>query len=117
FVFGIVSCPPVYLSVTFPYYFSFLSHFALLDLLSFPTRRSSDLHNTPFINWLIFYWLSISYSPVFARFSFQNSKKSFGSQSPKGDRKSTRLNSSHVSISSAVFSLTKTTRLTPHAAT
>src|SRR3712207_6931210 len=33
---------------------------------------------------------------------------------PKGDRKSTRLNSSHANISYAVFCLKKITHLTPH---
>src|SRR5438477_7996476 len=63
------------------------------DLHSFPTRRSSDLPSS----------------------SFRPPKPppSCGSQvsHPTGDRKSTRLNSSHMSISYAVFCLKKKTTL------
>src|SRR5699024_12213053 len=76
-----------------------------LVLLSFPTRRSSDL------------WRSLRYPPALVVSS------SFGSAlfgvfaagaalvggAAGADRKSTRLNSSHVSISYAVFCLKKKT--------
>src|SRR5207245_8500580 len=73
----------------------------------FPTRRSSDLSNPP--------RASLPYTPKFAdssgwmnkpknsRASKAKSPKTF----PSGDRKSTRLNSSHGSISYAVFGLKK----------
>src|SRR5437868_7263929 len=67
------------------------------DLHSFPTRRSSDLS---------------SRSPRERLCSCSNSRRlprtsSTTSSSSMRDRKSTRLNSSHVSISYAVFCLKK----------
>src|SRR5690625_7054297 len=86
------------------------------NLLSFPTRRSSDLgvadHNEDIMmkylegeeieeaelkNAIREATLSVDFFPVFAASAFKN----------KGDRKSTRLNSSHVAISYAVFCLKK----------
>src|SRR5699024_12319207 len=65
-------------------------------LHSFPTRRSSDLPH--------FWRVHIH--------SFRVGRRSSGDRrvSRRGDRKSTRLNSSHVSISYAVFCLKKKTR-------
>src|SRR5699024_12639301 len=60
------------------------------DLHSFPTRRSSDLHD------LGGHRLDIVQGPLFQ-----------GLGQDGVDRKSTRLNSSHVSISYAVFCLKK----------
>src|SRR5437762_10098575 len=76
---------------TGPFFLFFWNHVALLDLHSFPTRRSSDL------NWAC---SALRLSPA--------SPTSPASVSPrKLDRKSTRLNSSHRCISYAVFCLKK----------
>src|SRR5699024_12218793 len=76
------------------------AHGRLRGLHSFPTRRSSDLH------------VAIGhtrYSTTGAS-EWQNAQPTLG-DTPAGtvslDRKSTRLNSSHVSISYAVFCLKK----------
>src|SRR5207249_9230273 len=82
------------------------------DLHSFPTRRSSDL------------W--ISDTPITRKSSFMNASRSatlapvvaielddstlYPRDRAERDRKSTRLNSSHVSISYAVFCLKKKMR-------
>src|SRR5699024_12689636 len=78
--------------------FSFHSPPDHRDLHSFPTRRSSDLGHIPC-----------------SSFPFRGQMRRQGRPSPhtgRGladalDRKSTRLNSSHVSISYAVFCLKK----------
>src|SRR5437870_8962189 len=72
--------------------FPLASYRAYLSLHSFPTRRSSDLHRSPTgsRSWAT----ARTATPV----------------CPAGvrkDRKSTRLNSSHVAISYAVFCLKK----------
>src|SRR6266513_5080047 len=79
--------------ITVPSYFFFSPYGAHRDLHSFPTRRSSDLS------------------------SVRSLAHRGGLNAPRGflldldalasDRKSTRLNSSHVSISYAVFCLKK----------
>src|SRR5699024_11394193 len=83
------------------------------SLLSFPTRRSSDLSSST-LSWMI-------YDEAFQNFDIGRASAAatvllilllaltflqlkFGE---KKDRKSTRLNSSHVSISYAVFCLKK----------
>src|SRR5699024_12557014 len=79
-------------------------------LHSFPTRRSSDLNMTAPVRCL----------PGFARLPNISGIRSWTEEKEKGpvswtkilfppkrDRKSTRLNSSHVSISYAVFCLKK----------
>src|SRR5699024_12276951 len=70
--------------------FSADAHGGLRDLPSFPTRRSSDLRTTsrPTAPWLC-------------------SSATPSRPHPIRDRKSTRLNSSHVSSSYAVFCLKK----------
>src|SRR5690606_40812303 len=89
------------------------------DLLSFPTRRSSDLAaaacclqysrrdaegSAPQARWLVFsdgggqVEVRLATSPVIAAEDLEE------------DRKSTRLNSSHVKISYAVFCLKKKTK-------
>src|SRR5699024_12827787 len=77
------------------------------DLHSFPTRRSSDLSES------LFNALTEDregFNPVYmmadsgARGSKEQIRQLGGM---RGDRKSTRLNSSHVSISYAVFCLKK----------
>src|SRR5439155_16586401 len=62
------------------------------DLHSFPTRRSSDLRH------------GAASSATARRFDYADGWKTAGA---KTDRKSTRLNSSHVAISYAVFCLKK----------
>src|SRR5690606_39583473 len=86
------------------------------DLHSFPTRRSSDLaYIVPAgiiavrrpDNWVAaLVWLTLLLIAVFN--SRANAALSF-SDDPLGDRKSTRLNSSHVKSSYAVFCLKKKT--------
>src|SRR5437868_10259953 len=76
------------------------------DLHSFPTRRSSDLRPIvpPTLSSLPTTLLSSRRCP---RRSHDNQLCYFRTSSAGGDRKSTRLNSSHVSISYAVFCLKK----------
>src|SRR5207245_9985969 len=96
---------------------SYSSFRLLLALHSFPTRRSSDLfyvYNTLVIAVRegaryasIKPYDSTTTTPTSA---FQNAVRNmvvYGDQNPPGDRKSTRLNSSHGSISYAVFCLKK----------
>src|SRR5699024_12755736 len=70
-------------------------------LHSFPTRRSSDLANLPMKTW----------SPWHVHFGaahyVAHAVPLDTDTVQPGDRKSTRLNSSHVSISYAVFCLKK----------
>src|SRR5699024_12354089 len=96
------------------FYCSFFS-FLLPPLLfhSFPTRRSSDLANTEFdANYYSWGGARISHilrNPFYkgAHLVFRTHQKDQMCALIKGDRKSTRLNSSHVSISYAVFCLKK----------
>src|SRR5690606_40884277 len=104
--------------------FMFLSSCTLSDLLSFPTRRSSDLglYRTAWVDkgraWVAFghgvnleivesadggqHWQRTALAaPGVARHA--------GRCAASEDRKSTRLNSSHVKISYAVFCLKKKT--------
>src|SRR5699024_12762735 len=83
-------------------------------LLSFPTRRSSDL--TPTTSWSTATRLVVDQSVFTTRTSRNvfSTSWAFPMKRPKRssvscwiDRKSTRLNSSHVSISYAVFCLKK----------
>src|SRR5690606_40999931 len=87
-----------------------------LDLRSFPTRRSSDLLQAglPLPAWIrrqrvrlhprrLRRWLLL---PRATRLRFRRQPVP-GSSPVPGDRKSTRLNSSHVKISYAVFCLKK----------
>src|SRR5207253_11352257 len=85
---------------------------ALFDLHSFPTRRSSDLLRNSEI-------FAATSSVRFSRIRLRSKSRSLYSRSsiscpylsvcPSSglDRKSTRLNSSHVAISYAVFCLKK----------
>src|SRR5436305_5169420 len=82
------SCP----SIALFFFFYFSAHHR--DLHSFPTRRSSDLtsfHDALYVRDL----LGLKRAPEFDDWLFRT------------DRKSTRLNSSHVRISYAVFCLKK----------
>src|SRR5437868_8249714 len=82
----------------------------LLQLYSFPTRRSSDLYPVDKVScsytvlWNSFKRLTSGYSPVEKAHLFHSTAQRVYRL---GDRKSTRLNSSHVSISYAVFCLKK----------
>src|SRR5699024_12353238 len=95
-----LSPPPPPLLLLCPSFF-FLLHAVLRDLHSFPTRRSSDLCSSlasvdyPLVCWHL--------SPC-AAFAVDRDPWKGRLQE---DRKSTRLNSSHVSISYAVFCLKK----------
>src|SRR5207249_9875446 len=79
------------------------------DLHSFPTRRSSDLGNGLAASSVS--RESNTCNQEDAAFTDGKTTKSVGkptsSPAPETDRKSTRLNSSHVSISYAVFCLKK----------
>src|SRR5207249_9825785 len=103
-------------SVCFLYYYV-----ALRDLHSFPTRRSSDLR----WNWCL--KKSCSLVGLLPAPALRRLRRSFAGprHSRPGcrgarvrlrgpDRKSTRLNSSHVSISYAVFCLKKKKKKTIH---
>src|SRR5699024_12293814 len=88
-----------------------------LVLHSFPTRRSSDLKSDP--HWRSFQsvdppgvkdvipFCSKRHRPKQQLISWPKSQSPRYGQSIQIDRKSTRLNSSHVSISYAVFCLKK----------
>src|SRR5204862_5939948 len=93
-----------------------------LDLLSFPTRRSSDLERETF--------LTHYHKRSNAESTFSMMKRKFGDSLRSRtdtaminealckvlcqDRKSTRLNSSHVEISYAVFCLKKKKKKKSH---
>src|SRR5439155_23339260 len=90
---------PTYLTSPAPcnnfFFYSYGDH---RDLHSFPTRRSSDSRHSS----------SLSASRCArARPARRRRPACAGSRAPMGDRKSTRLNSSHVAISYAVFCLKK----------
>src|SRR5699024_12875837 len=90
-----------FFSPSFTSAFSFLNCFAAhRDLHSFPTRRSSDLEMVPVE------LRGDVLAPVGRRLTPGQR------QQAASDRKSTRLNSSHVSISYAVFCLKKKIRIT-----
>src|SRR5436305_11200895 len=84
------------------------------DLHSFPTRRSSDLSSTrttqrgpTTYRHLREQWVRLRGR----RNSVPVVRVQSSSMEPSGDRKSTRLNSSHVRISYAVFCLKKKTSM------
>src|SRR5437870_9082475 len=84
--------------------FVFYSVAAHLDLLSFPTRRSSDLPGARR------HGSCERRVPAVPRVHRQHGARAHGvllHVAGIGDRKSTRLNSSHVAISYAVFCLKK----------
>src|SRR5690606_41828883 len=97
--------------------FLFSSSVVHLDLHSFPTRRSSDLVYATFSSFVSGSRSSlpslstkpnlnavVDVTELTIRFKTMNDKTDFIFSS---DRKSTRLNSSHVKISYAVFCLKK----------
>src|SRR5205807_8027993 len=99
-----------------PYYFFFQSLLNLRALHSFPTRRSSDLHRSLRHGDTIPAGVPTACSqqpgrgPAFLQ-DLNNTDKHRElhtlATSPLSDRKSTRLNSSHLVISYAVFCLKK----------
>src|SRR5690606_40011136 len=79
------------------------------DLHSFPTRRSSDLYLGKFLCKFRQLPLQVDFRP--ARVSRRGRRGRFWRpETASADRKSTRLNSSHVKISYAVFCLKKKKR-------
>src|SRR5690606_41899854 len=106
--------PPLYSPLTSPCSLFLSSYAAPRDLHSFPTRRSSDLigvsarlAKTALAQMSgvelqdieeIWHGIASPYEPLFAWLE---------GKAEKPDRKSTRLNSSHVKISYAVFCLKK----------
>src|SRR5439155_25532376 len=104
---------------------SFTFHRHHLHLHSFPTRRSSDLSAASALTptgracCLSQYCMTIAMlaapQPSFSCFTngtlSQMPEAPAASAKPQRDRKSTRLNSSHVAISYAVFCLKKKTQL------
>src|SRR5437773_6496554 len=78
------------------------------DLHSFPTRRSSDLLRVE-------QYAQVVPRPRFERreaLLFGRGRRRNNSATRRSDRKSTRLNSSHITTSYAVFCLKKKTTLT-----
>src|SRR5947207_10799376 len=86
--------------------FFFSSYVDHLDLHSFPTRRSSDLSGTPCED-VVRGELCHYPTGVARRFPDDKPLVEWSIESYLGDRKSTRLNSSHTVISYAVFCLKK----------
>src|SRR5207253_10551130 len=108
------------------FFSSFLSHFRVLrDLHSFPTRRSSDLtcqsgralvkrgSGADYSLWPQGRGEGAGSLGICRRIKALRSRTSSSgelAERSSGDRKSTRLNSSHVAISYAVFCLKKKTK-------
>src|SRR5437762_11385107 len=91
------------------YYFFFYSSGAHRDLHSFPTRRSSDLYDQQ-IPATVLRLGNPSQEDELAKIGVQLAGGALMKDARvvvKGDRKSTRLNSSHRCISYAVFCLKK----------
>src|SRR5207249_10440131 len=91
------------------YLFFFHSYLLLLFLHSFPTRRSSDLFNI----WYTLMTIAVVIGVLLGGglYLVLLERKEDEEEPPaQKDRKSTRLNSSHVSISYAVFCLKKKKR-------
>src|SRR5207249_12206355 len=101
----------IYLYLYCSSFYCYLSHPALH---SFPTRRSSDLSWPADYSWdawrsictaeLVFIGVLLGLSTLGR---YRKTKQARAEGPPTPDRKSTRLNSSHVSISYAVFCLKK----------
>src|SRR5690606_42021175 len=82
------------------------------DLHSFPTRRSSDLHQRPAgrsVRGLVAGSALVGRSASGVHCRLHRRCCGVFPVAGQGDRKSTRLNSSHVKISYAVFCLKKKT--------
>src|SRR5690625_6379617 len=87
------------------FHFAFFNNCDHLILHSFPTRRSSDLVTNLSID--VFLSTPAQCHPVFVCEHACLREASSSRRVLKIDRKSTRLNSSHVAISYAVFCLKK----------
>src|SRR5207245_11208914 len=107
---------PIVLPISLP--LSCASCAVLRALHSFPTRRSSDLLSAKrqeVQDWLVLWIFNHLFSGGVwdlggqrdGRTGGQEDEGGQGDQPNEGDRKSTRLNSSHGSISYAVFCLKK----------
>src|SRR5690606_41731103 len=98
------------------FYFSFKCNVYHIDLLSFPTRRSSDLVlqvvkaqqllAMPLLKTQLFSAFGLEIT-IFWGTQLQEVRELTKPEILTLDRKSTRLNSSHVKISYAVFCLKK----------
>src|SRR5437870_13828398 len=86
-------------------FFFFKLFGALLSLHSFPTRRSSDLLDLEPVARVVEPADSLEQAARDVTLVVEGQLD--GHRRPLGDRKSTRLNSSHVAISYAVFCLKK----------
>src|SRR5438477_7973521 len=87
------------------------------DLHSFPTRRSSDLLSVTCMTASTCECLlsvTLAETPITGSRSLRNSLPTRIARCTTIDRKSTRLNSSHMSISYAVFCLKKKKIHLPH---
>src|SRR5439155_21083344 len=98
-------------SICLTFFFFFYSYVDHRDLHSFPTRRSSDLQQWPGV-----FAASLCLANAFFAWKWLPESKKPHANAPArkpvwhgvwADRKSTRLNSSHVAISYAVFCLKK----------
>src|SRR5207249_11027172 len=94
FFYLLFSC--IFISLFFFFFFFFHCSGPHRDLHSFPTRRSSDLYRH-----------QLALVPDFLLLHARRRQEAILVGLPTRDRKSTRLNSSHVSISYAVFCLKK----------
>src|SRR5262245_66429444 len=77
------------------------------DLPSFPTRRSSDLPADQAVTKTIEFYNKLRTAHPGKRIVIAEFGWPSGDDDPFADRKSTRLNSSHLGISYAVFCLKK----------
>src|SRR5207249_12215477 len=94
--------------IDYVFFFFFYCYRGHRDLHSFPTRRSSDLAPLSRRRWC----RSRRYAPsrrLWSQLPRRRRARRWRRRTPlpRRDRKSTRLNSSHVSISYAVFCLKK----------
>src|SRR5699024_12349913 len=107
---SIASCPSLCCSIPVAYCISPCSSCHPRSLHSFPTRRSSDLFSTSSNVHSIkccLYLSGCEYSQCISQEQFIFMPNLIMLSGCASDRKSTRLNSSHVSISYAVFCLKK----------
>src|SRR5699024_11311196 len=106
--------PSSFITITFSFFSQTVDHHRVLH--SFPTRRSSDLFPRnvfdPLPEFRNVEFETVQTDRLYADFKnfaqlFIRQERICGHLLQKEDRKSTRLNSSHVSISYAVFCLKK----------
>src|SRR5690554_7937987 len=92
------------------FFFFFYCYGSHPDLHSFPTRRSSDLFYHGATNGSMkfdVFTAHLGFDHYFGRKEYNNEEHTDATWGVLEDRKSTRLNSSHVRISYAVFCLKK----------